>query len=380
MMSVQASVIPQPGTVAPARSDFSQNGSGQGEQFSSVIRAAIKHAARQAPADASKGTAPADASRTSNKDLTSPPQSDKTIDPAAMSIMQQILGALSAVNLQMDPQQMQELAGQLAAQVTAAAATDDPQSGVPTSGQLIADLQHAMQNVRFEGTLTAALNTDAADAEINTADSVMNAAAVPSGQKAADSQADEAQQIVPVSVTRQQSGTEMPKGFQPVAEHEVLTEKNITPSLQVSAYALHAAPQAAAFEQNPTSSAQETAPAVAVQDIHEPIRTAAEGGVKHIVLRLDPPDLGQVHVRLRMSQGVLTADLKVDSGSTKDIFASALPQIRTALENSGIKVGELQVDLREDYLNDQGARRDQNNNQNRRQEQAPRERFFEYLA
>ncbi|KAF0179008.1 MAG: flagellar hook-length control protein [Nitrospirae bacterium] len=117
-----------------------------------------------------------------------------------------------------------------------------------------------------------------------------------------------------------------------------------------------------------------------IRDIHEPIRAAAETGVKQMILRLDPPGLGDVLIRLRVQQGVLTAELKVDSGSIKDLFTSVLPQIRQQLENSGIRVGELQVDLRDDYLADQGQRREQGQRQQQQQGRQTQENFFEYLA
>ena len=117
-----------------------------------------------------------------------------------------------------------------------------------------------------------------------------------------------------------------------------------------------------------------------IRDIHEPIRAAAEAGTKLMVLRLDPPGLGDVQIRLRMQQGVLTADLKVDSGSTKDLFTSALPQIRQQLESSGIQVGEIQVDLHEDYLAGQGQKREQEQGRQNRQDRQSNENFFQYLA
>jgi flagellar hook-length control protein FliK len=120
---------------------------------------------------------------------------------------------------------------------------------------------------------------------------------------------------------------------------------------------------------------------IAVSDISDTIKTAVDNGTRHLIVRLDPPDLGQVHIRLKMAQGVLTAELKVDSSSTKDVFTSALPQIRASLESSGIRVGEVHVDVRDEYAGDQGAQREQHGQQNHRhQHAAGREQFFEYLA
>jgi flagellar hook-length control protein FliK len=57
--------------------------------------------------------------------------------------------------------------------------------------------------------------------------------------------------------------------------------------------------------------------------------------------------------------------VRVDSNAIKDAFNLALPQIKTSLENSGIKVSEFHVDVREDqYRNGQ-----QRNNQDQQQRQ-----------
>jgi flagellar hook-length control protein FliK len=114
-----------------------------------------------------------------------------------------------------------------------------------------------------------------------------------------------------------------------------------------------------------TGSAQEVVPVSKLTSVDEVISKAIDAGQKSLIIRIDPPDLGSVQIRLSFDNGVLKADVRVDSNAIKDSFNLALPQIKTSLENSGIKVSEFHVDVREDqYRNGQ-----QRNNQDQQQKQ-----------
>ena len=113
------------------------------------------------------------------------------------------------------------------------------------------------------------------------------------------------------------------------------------------------------------SSIQETVPVNRLTSLDAVISKAVDSGQKNLVIRIDPPELGSMHIRLSLDNGVLKADVRVDSGSIKDSFNLALPQIKTSLENAGIKVSEFHVDVREDqYRNGQ-----ERNNQGQQQKQ-----------
>ena len=115
-------------------------------------------------------------------------------------------------------------------------------------------------------------------------------------------------------------------------------------------------------EQSPI---QETVPVNRLTSLDAVISKAVDSGQKNLVIRIDPPDLGSMHIRLSLDNGVLKADVRVDSSSIKDSFNLALPQIKTSLENAGIKVSEFHVDVREDqYRNGQ-----ERNNQGQQQKQ-----------
>jgi len=129
-----------------------------------------------------------------------------------------------------------------------------------------------------------------------------------------------------------------------------------------------------------TPKVDESAASVKVQELPATVQSAAEKGTAQMVVRLDPPDLGHLEIRLKMVQGVLTADLRVQSGSTKDILASTLPQIRSHLEQSGIRVGELMVDLHDDYVSGQGRQQEQETRKQNRQNRPANDNFLNYLA
>jgi len=113
-----------------------------------------------------------------------------------------------------------------------------------------------------------------------------------------------------------------------------------------------------------TQRVQETIPAGRISAIDEVISKAINNGQNDIVIRINPPDLGSVHIRLSLDNGVLKADVKVDSAAVKDTFLTAMPQIKNALENSGIKASEFNVDVRDDQ--EQG--RNSGNNQAKQQQ------------
>src|SRR5208283_1353539 len=97
-----------------------------------------------------------------------------------------------------------------------------------------------------------------------------------------------------------------------------------------------------------------------------------------LVIRIDPPDLGSMQIKLSLDNGMLKANVSVDSNAVKDSFNLALPQIRTSLENAGIKVSDFQVNVREDqYRNGQERN---NQGQQQRQSRESKNGFSDFFA
>jgi len=353
-----------------------------GERFSSVMRTAMQRGESGSPATGGKATQ-------------GPDQSPKTADGSSgegspdaqtLSLVQQALAQIALLP-GMTNDQLQKISSQFLAGVSATLSAAGNMAQGLTAEQIAANLKSALKDNGFGGFLE-----NIGEAEVKSQgmpqslDDMLSAAA---DQKPGESAG--TQNVASPTGNRQAAEADMKalsesatKGFQQDPTElriEVLEtpvdQTTAGPALAGSQYAVNTKDLSgqAVNDAAPTASAS-------VADIPDTIRTAAENGTRHLVVRLDPPDLGQVHIRLRMSQGVLTAELKVDSGSTKDVFTTALPQIRASLENAGIKVGELNIDLREEYGGDQDAQRQQHGQHNHRQQHdsAAREHFFEYLA
>lgn len=73
-----------------------------------------------------------------------------------------------------------------------------------------------------------------------------------------------------------------------------------------------------------------------------------DGRNASLSMRLNPAELGNVTVNLGLEQGVLTAKFLVDNAEVRDAVAANLEGIRQELEQSGVSVGEFQVNVRDD--------------------------------
>jgi flagellar hook-length control protein FliK len=126
------------------------------------------------------------------------------------------------------------------------------------------------------------------------------------------------------------------------------------------------------------SPVQQTVPASQLSSLDTVISKAVNAGQGNLVIRIDPPDLGSMQIKLSLDNGVLKANVSVDSNAVKDSFNLAMPQIRASLENAGIKVSDFQVDVREDqYRNGQ-----ERNNQGQQQRQGKESKngFSDFFA
>jgi flagellar hook-length control protein FliK len=65
------------------------------------------------------------------------------------------------------------------------------------------------------------------------------------------------------------------------------------------------------------------------------------GGTMHI--RLDPPELGPLHVTVRMDDGVMTASFQTSSDQATQLLSHSLTQLKHVLESQGVTVEKLQV-------------------------------------
>ncbi|WP_333652367.1 flagellar hook-length control protein FliK [Dissulfurispira sp.] len=117
-----------------------------------------------------------------------------------------------------------------------------------------------------------------------------------------------------------------------------------------------------------------------LHELGEVMEKTVKAGDKHLIIKIEPPDLGSIQIKLGMDNGMLRADLKVDSPAVKDLFSMAIPQIKTSLEDSGIKVSDFFVDVKEDYYSDGRRQQDDTNQQQHKQNKGSKSQFFDYFA
>ena len=82
-------------------------------------------------------------------------------------------------------------------------------------------------------------------------------------------------------------------------------------------------------------------------------------------VRLEPPDLGSVRIRLGAGEKTLSGEIAVSNQEVKGIVESQIQQLRSSLTNQGLDVGRIDVSVRDDsrgsHLHDRaGNSRDPN--------------------
>jgi flagellar hook-length control protein FliK len=80
------------------------------------------------------------------------------------------------------------------------------------------------------------------------------------------------------------------------------------------------------------------------------IAARAQAGTNRFEIRLDPPDLGRIDVRLNVDkQGNVTSHLVVERSATLDMLRRDAPQLERALQDAGLKTSGdgLQFSLRD---------------------------------
>ena len=89
-------------------------------------------------------------------------------------------------------------------------------------------------------------------------------------------------------------------------------------------------------------------PAVAEQ-IMESVRTSLSAGSRQIVIQLNPPELGKVSITFREDADGITGLLQVDEPQTRHQLQQALPEIIQNLQNSGVQIKRLEVQLTDQH-------------------------------
>jgi flagellar hook-length control protein FliK len=119
----------------------------------------------------------------------------------------------------------------------------------------------------------------------------------------------------------------------------------------------HASPSAPSAPSMPTQTAPP--PPIPLSGLAVAIAANVQDGNRHFDIRLDPPDLGRIDVRLHVdATGHVTSHLIVDRASTLDLLQRDASDLQRSLQQAGLKTSDqgLQFSLR-----DQSPGMDRNN-------------------
>lgn len=82
-----------------------------------------------------------------------------------------------------------------------------------------------------------------------------------------------------------------------------------------------------------------------IERVEQVMRLSVQRGIQRVAIRLDPPELGQVTLRLEMRHGVVNATLRTETVEARQVLLTGLDQLRQNLEVRGIHLEQFDVDL-----------------------------------
>jgi flagellar hook-length control protein FliK len=122
------------------------------------------------------------------------------------------------------------------------------------------------------------------------------------------------------------------------------------PSAAINTAPLAQAVNAAATTINTPQTITAPAVAVPVSGLAVEIAARAQAGKNSFEIRLDPPELGRIDVKLDVDRsGNVTSRVVVDKPETLNLLRDSAPQLQRALQDAGLKTGDngLQFSLRD---------------------------------
>lgn len=79
--------------------------------------------------------------------------------------------------------------------------------------------------------------------------------------------------------------------------------------------------------------------------LNEQIQALVQEDRSEVRIQLKPEHLGEMKIKLSMERGVMVAEFTVESQAVKEILASQLPQLQTALQDQGTNVADMMVNI-----------------------------------
>jgi flagellar hook-length control protein FliK len=75
------------------------------------------------------------------------------------------------------------------------------------------------------------------------------------------------------------------------------------------------------------------------------IRIISRSGSQEIQMRLDPPDLGRMQMKLSMDGSSVSARVTVENETVKQVLQNGLPQLREAFSSQGLRVERFDINV-----------------------------------
>ncbi len=121
-------------------------------------------------------------------------------------------------------------------------------------------------------------------------------------------------------------------------------------------------------------------PARFVSRVSRAIEFADQRGGGPVELRLSPPELGSLQVKIQVKDGVMTAKLEVETPAARNALLDNLPALRDRLEQQQVRIDKFDVDVRDqqqqrggDWRQHQDQRQQMDQQQPRHDTRAPRQ-------
>ncbi|WP_232614177.1 flagellar hook-length control protein FliK [Photobacterium carnosum] len=79
------------------------------------------------------------------------------------------------------------------------------------------------------------------------------------------------------------------------------------------------------------------------EEVHERINMMMAKNLKYVDIRLDPPELGKLHIKLSINQDQASVQFTVNNHQTRDIVEQAMPRLREMLQQQGLQLAQSSV-------------------------------------
>ncbi|PSU91326.1 hypothetical protein C0W42_04430 [Photobacterium kishitanii] len=79
------------------------------------------------------------------------------------------------------------------------------------------------------------------------------------------------------------------------------------------------------------------------EQVHERINMMMAKNLKFVDIRLDPPELGKIQIKLTLNQDQASVQFTVNNHQTRDIVEQAMPRLREMLQQQGLQLAQSSV-------------------------------------